>query len=900
MNKKLLLATMSLAALAACTTNEFESQQKAAENVSPIQFELINGSDAETRASMGGWNNNTITWSAKDKDLFTLYHGGTLAGDPLVISGVENATYTAKAEEGKPAALTTPSMIKKGSAIMVWPVDTTFRYDDDGNKLIVSIPAKLEKKTDDNPSGGVENKIPYVSDLIDIDAYTGKDYENNTAGYNRKYPVYMRPMASQINLNAVYKGTDKIDALVNDADDPIQQITVDRVALITKDGGNTMFSTKLPVTFKDATTVNISTSSTTKVKANWDAKAEENNWTHITGLNRENPGAQTARLETTCPIDNSNLMKGCKFLILPQKDIPSETGVENAAIDVETYYGRVLIAHPDEYPATYTGKKHSVTDYNNAWYRYVSSRITTATDDENVSSTEKTTIKTADGDKIMYKTVAKSPKLGLRQTINTFNKYVVPEGYTVSGEYMGVASDRYVNVDLAYLDMSNLHIKSDKQLRDVARVWKALGLKEVTVIIDGDKDKVFEISQKTIGVINGVNKDTEGKYLDPLPFTVKPCVETGEECTNIVITGGGNVQDIAFIVDTDNNSSTKPVANVTLKAKENWTWAGTVKVAADGVGRIYNEGTMTNASTTTLKTEENDGTQNNVRLQNNGTWNINGTGTVVNVQFNVTNQGEVNIAKGAQYRQDGTGHDFLNSAVTLPARFLKDQGINPNNEVIGKVNNNGVFATVDHGTISNVGLIEHLDADAKTFITSNQQTGNFASPFKYVSPYNRMGRINLPFSNKEEDNISISAAADKGFVSVTVTAEELAKAGVTDGILNADVVGERVNYIIINSGIKTIANVSDQVKYLEINDPSKKEPNEIVWSVSTATTYTGLIVLSDVNIKLNTEISADVTYLSKNATMYVGGKFNKAATNWAGYYGDTSGNVTTNYVYFGN
>ena len=103
MNKKLLFAAVSLAALTACSTDDFESQNIAAEQTSPVQFEVINNAEV-MRASMDG---NTIQWSARDNDLFTLYHGGTLTAGAL--SGYQNATYKASEGEGG-AVLTTPSM----------------------------------------------------------------------------------------------------------------------------------------------------------------------------------------------------------------------------------------------------------------------------------------------------------------------------------------------------------------------------------------------------------------------------------------------------------------------------------------------------------------------------------------------------------------------------------------------------------------------------------------------------------------------------------------------------------------------------------------------------------------------------------------------------------------------
>ena len=54
------------------------------------------------------------------------------------------------------------------------------------------------------------------------------------------------------------------------------------------------------------------------------------------------------------------------------------------------------------------------------------------------------------------------------------------------------------------------------------------------------------------------------------------------------------------------------------------------------------------------------------------------------------------------------------------------------------------------------------------------------------------------------------------------------------------------------------------------------------------------MVLSDVNIKLGTSVVAGVTYLGSD--MYVGGTFNVGGTNFNGYYGNTSGNVSSKYI----
>ena len=924
MNKKLLMATMSLVALAACTDNDFQSQnQKMAEEVSPVQFEIVNGNDAMTRATLPV---NTIVWSAEDKDLFTLYHGGTLNEGSLI--GLGNATYTATPVDGEPAVLTTPSMINAGKAIMVWPVDTTFRCE--GNNLMIDIPAVQNPSKKGEKDQGLANIIPYVSDLIEISPYIiagtettaerpSTEADFNRAGYNRKYPVYMRPMASQLNLHTDYQyaseeSENAYKALVEDTDDPIEEIYATSVALITDAD---KFTTKIPVIFAAAGEPK---------KALWDAKVAENAWTHVTGLDIANiPNAgKVNRLETTCPISTGALKDGCKFLILPQSAI--EGGVDKGAIEVNTYYGSVLVAKKADYPES----KYTDAEYNAAWYRLVTTRLVDPTDEENASVA--TDLKDSKN-RPLWKTVAKSPALGMQQTINTFSTYIVPDlnnndvpvadKSIVAGEYMGVASDRYLNVNLQHLDMSNLHIKTDKQLRDVVRVWKALGLDGVTVFLDDDKDANdaededddFHISQKTIEAINNANKNkTFANW-----FKVKPCKVEGEAITKIVITGSSTnqkVQDIAFIAS---NPATDPAAKAEVVfANEGdatpWIWEKDVKVTAAGVSRFINEGTMLNAATETLRTLENDGTQNYVPLINYGTWNIGvegqTEGTRLNVQFGVTNMGLVTINKKAQYIQDKT--TFNNGASTLPERFLA-AGVE---EKFGEVDNFGVFATVNNGTINNVGLIEHADKDAKTYITRNQSANdgvNFANPF---AGNNKMGTISLPYSNKEEDNISISAELAEGFVSVTISDTPATEAP-AGGILNEAVVGHKVNYVNIVGGVTEIQQLPAQIKYVEINEPG----TEIVWNLvddpttvdnpetqevendESVATYEGLIVLSDVNIKLNTTIKVTkACYLG--ADMYVGGYFNpdrskaqlKTWTGWKGYYGDTTTNFESQYI----
>ena len=884
MNKKLLFAAMSFAALTACSTDDFESQQQVAEGVSPIQFEVINNSET-TRAHMDG---NTIKWDANDGDLFTLYHGGY---ESTTLTGYENATYTAQAgEEGKAATLTTPSMIKDGKAIMVWPVDTTFRST--GGPLTIAIPEKLDN---------VENNIPYVSDLIDIktrvDAATPATYAigaDNTAGYNRKYPVYMRPMASQLILKADYAGSDaKINALATGAD-PINPIALTSVDLVS--GPTTAFTQEIELNF---------TAKTATDNTRW--KAVKNNaWSHVTGFG--NIVTPVTQLTTTC----INGLESAKFLMLPQATIavaaPTD-GVADAAIVVNTLYGKVMVADP-----AVTGSKYTAAEIKDAWYRYQKAGAT-----KDPQETETKTAGTGDdAGKVRY---TNNIALGLAQVINAFSaNTTTKDGSLVKTEPTGAVGTRYVKVLLSHLDMNGLHIKNDKHLYDAVRVWKEIGTSDVIVNLDGDKDGNFEISQKTIAKINEINAAT-AKETTKRKFYVTACNVAGEPCNTIVITGGGEIaQDLTFIV----NSTAS--AKVALNAGESWKWnsKGKVTVAASatanttptptaintGISGFINKGTFTSDATATLSIWDNASTAaqvSTIAFENalGATWDI--TAGDINVQFNVTNNGTVNISKGAEYHQDMAGTVvtiFTNDAQSVPERFyMNDPSKTAKQkkafvEKIGKVNNEGVFAALaGRGQIYNYGLIEHADKDAKTYITANQTGAGFGSAFEAITtPFNKMGRINLPIENKDENNVSISATAASGFVSVTVASTANITKVLTDGALSLDQLGTYVNYCIIKKGVQTIKKVSTQIKYIEFNDD---DDTEVAWDLGgtvtskVAATYDGLMVLSPVNINLTTDITVNQsTFLG--AKIYVGGKFTNKT--YDGYFGKTADHAKTMYI----
>jgi len=808
---------------------------------------------------------NSIKWEASKGDLFTLYHGVGTFTAPSALTGYENATYKAVATDGGPATLTTPSMIKPGRAIMVWPADTTFYTAASGN-VTVKIPVELTN---------VEKNIPYVSDLITIGAYApysdagATPTAYNTAGKDRKYPVYMRPMASQLTLKADYNGTDATLKTLEEGEDGIDPIALTSVDITDP---ATSLTQEIDLNF---------TTPTPTQGTNW-GEVAHHAWTEVTGFDLGS-AVGVGQLTTKC----INGTESAKFLMLPQNNIGA-AGLTGAAVVVNTTYGKVQIGGAG---TAYTGG-----ELGDAWYRYAAAGAGAGTYAETETATAGTG---SDASKVMY---TNNIEKGLAQVIDAFSGNTTTKATSlVVNEPTGAVGTRYVKVLLSHLDMSDLHVKKDKQLRDAARVWETMGLPSVTVLLDGgqegDAPGEFTISQKTIETINAINaRATGGKS-----FSVKPCTVTGEACTKIVITEGGAIKDLAFIKD---NGGTQ--ADVILKAGQNWSWTTNnvtitsvtkkaIKVGT-GVQSIINEGTFASGAATIATCNAAAAAWTNTPFVNakGAEWNV--TAGDLTVQFDVTNYGTVKIASGAEYHQDianSAATTFTNEAEDLPTRFGGDDA------EIGKVENKGVFAVTGtggiKGIINNYGLIEHAANAAKTYITTNELAGTtFATPFSATPTLRKIGRINLPYSNKDEDNISVSSALNSGFVSVTVTSSD---APATKK-LNLTAVGDKVNYVIIKGGIDTVTEMTAAIKYIEFDAGT----TEIAWQAGTSATpvtatYEGLIVLSPVNIKLYTNVVVNqATYLG--AKMYVGGTFTNGTAGWAGYYGDTSDNVASKYITF--
>jgi len=150
-----------------------------------------------------------------------------------------------------------------------------------------------------------------------------------------------------------------------------------------------------------------------------------------------------------------------------------------------------------------------------------------------------------------------------------------------------------------------------------------------------------------------------------------------------------------------------------------------------------------------------------------------------------------------------------------------------------------------------------------------------------------MGRINLPYDNAEEENLSIKNDDANGFVSVTVQEGQGAAKN-----FELTKLGKYVNYCIIKSGVETIKAVATNIKYVEFDAGN----TEIAWTVKDAT-YNGLVVFSPVNVQRGTTITVKNSAYLK-AKMYVGGQTTLTKAKCEGYFGDTQDNFETKYITF--
>lgn len=492
MKKNLFYVAMAAVAMTACTAeNDLQEVQKQGQ-VSPISFTVTSDIDADTRAA---WEDadaykNLLYLKWTKGDLMSLFHGGTVnsTSNAGAFESAQNAIYEAKAGSiDKGLQFTTQSMVVKGQAIMVYPSDTVFDYDK--NELYVKIAQKQTKKY-------ILGNIPFISEGIDIATYDEKG-KDNTEGYGRNYPIRLRQVGTTMVLHPNYLNKDEVQALV-DADE-IAPITVSKITL---NRTTDKFNVKLPIKLEKATNED---------DARWDAAELGNAWNMKSVVKFENPTATGATANSLSFVaeDDEETVEDAQFLLLPQESVMDYTlnagtrtataPSDDASVVVETYYGTVTLN--DASNKVMYNKKHA----------------------ENPTDYPKMKVQDA-----LDRVIADTSKKEERNTS------------AFKGEYVGRHTNQVIDVDLKKLDMSTLHIKSDKQLKDVLLVWKTLGLDPVTLTIDGDATNGrFELSMANVKTLQ--TDEYDGVVL-------KPCKGiSGEVCSQIVLAGGGEVPHIDFI-----------------------------------------------------------------------------------------------------------------------------------------------------------------------------------------------------------------------------------------------------------------------------------------------------------------------------------------------------------------
>lgn len=790
MKDKFLFAAFAALAMTACTSEE-DMQVNPTAQTSPIQF-TVSMDDAQTRAAWGGNNNYTLQWTAGDQ--MSLFHGMNLNGYGAVttetsLKSAENAIYKAAAGSSESGlTFTTQSMVKRGDAIMVYPCDTTFDYK--GSNLYVKIPTV---QNDANILG----KVPFISEGLIIKDFEEGKLDNGTAGYARNYNIKLKQIATLYTLGINYSGDEYkvIEELSNAGE--IEPILTQKVTL----NSSSKFNTELEVKVKNRAT-----------KGNWDEIDEQNIWVNESYVDTEAPKAQATSLSYV--YDEETSEKSAEFMILPLKSDFAGKATDNIVVD--TYYGQVVV---------------------NA-------------DTEGVMFDKDSNIIEGDAD---AKPAIKDGSIeAAYNVIGKLSNYVKGSGSTFTGEQVGVHLTQNVAVDLQNLDMSKVHIKSDKQLHDILTVYEALGFtKAVDLTIDGDVNGRFELSMDNVRTLQSALYYGKVKLL--------PCTTTGEKCTTIVLTAGEgktseDVPSIDFLASSSNN------IDIALAATDTWTWNSSNNVLfSTKVKNLINEGIFNLDKGDIIA---NSHSVKNTKMVNNGTINVTG---LVKQQMEMTNNGTINIGSegvSAEYRADKT--TITNEATSAT--------------VMGEIYNWGIFATSNNGEIINYGLIKNMVGGVSnmTYITKNQTTTvSFASKW---SATNKYGTIVL---KNADDNISVSNATNVGFIKYEYTLDEY----VTPAIC-------KYNYIVIkNHDIKFTA-AAPEIKFIEIVGetaiPVFTNPKD-----DRFVTLEGFILKGKANLQENNKLVTPAAYIE--GTLYYGGLFTQTGgtqvpATTGTYYGDSTPN----------
>lgn len=759
-------------AMAACNNEEMLEANKPAEG-SRVVFGLVSDNDG-TRAQF--LENYTLQWTEKDGDKMSLFNGGTLTG--VNLTGAKNAIYAAGStdEEGRPV-FTSENMVYPGLAVMVYPCDTTFKYQ--GSQLTVSVPNVQTEQTN--------LQIPFISNGITIAAHDA--VKGDGAGYAKKYDIALKQVGTLFTLKPNWQGENynKISELVKSGE--IKALGISSIELSTA-----------PYNYFTGTAV-VNVTNTVPNPGKPVANTRDA-WTHVTEVVA--PTAAIVNHHTISTSAVSDDLKSSEFVLLPYNNVSygkvndTYCGNANASVTVNTNYGTIVLK-----------------DKGNVWYGDV------------------TSYKDTDGN-IVKRTIAK----GIQDLLSlTYHKKSATANSYFRGEQVGGHVARTIDCDLADIDMSTVHIVDEGQLLDMIAVHDAIqATKEVVFTIDGDADGKFIMSSSTVDKLNSHEK-----------ITIKPCTETGEACTTIVITDAKEVPAIDFLAT--------GTVDIELAAGT-WTWTGGKKTMKN-VDQLFVTGTDTRLNIQNGAVVAVEGAAFK-EIVNNGIVNILGE-TKQQTQF--INNAQIFIASGAYYAVDNV--TFINQSASLDKQ--------------GTIKNSGEFGTINGGKIKNFGYIKQATAQSKTFITTNQ-----TSPAYITSAFganNKFGTIELYDVN--DNRYSITDNASEGFIKITTTAANVTKNNV----------GVEANYVVIAGDCTTLSTQAfpSRVAYIEIN--SNKE---VEWT-SYDKALTGLIVNEGCKLYLPKSNTASAVNAYVKGRIYRGGSL--TITNYVSYFGGAATDVANVLTY---
>lgn len=607
--------------------------------------------------------------------------------------------------------------------------------------------------------------IPFISNALDIAAFEAGATDG--AGFARKYDIAMKQVGTLFTLTTNWSGVNfaAIEKLATDGEiKPLELTSVDININGTAFATSSLIKT-LPTAPKSQ--------NTGRDKYKYETQAVA-----LTG-----PSFKTNKISTTAISDK----KTSEFVLLPHASTDLSTDVKGdntTNVIVNTNYGTVTLA----------------SGADKVWW--------------------KNGDVTADNKQIYY-TIAEGLKTALDLTYH--KKAADATNTFFPGEQVGGHVARFIDCDLATIDMSTVHIKNNEQLLDMIAVHdKIQPNTEVVFTLDGDENGVFEMPVSTVNILNAHNK-----------ITIKACDTPKEALGTIKLTGSTEVPSIKFM------ATGSPIVNIELANEEkSWKWSTGAKQFTK-VKNITNNGLLLIEAGAVVEA--------NIagKMINDNTVKVTGD---ANQKTEFVNNGELYIASGVLYSVDAV--TFVNEAKSATEQAY--------------IRNRGEFGVINGGIINNYGLIEQGNSTSKTFITSNQEGGNIVNAF---SNTNKMGTILL--YNVNDNRYSISDVANQGFIKIKTTA----------AAVNKSHVGVEANFVEI-TGECTALNTNDfpgRVKYIQINSTK-----EVEWTATSAN-FEGLIVNEGCKLYLPKANSATVGVALVKGRIYRGGSL--TIGSYVSYFG---------------